>query len=204
MRLGLLTDATTGTIYNLNPTASRLMARPIPELLWIPRALGINPLISQLWSKYEPLSNESGIAPNPSICDGVNLQGLQANVGVPQKDNFGVVRVDHDFSDKWHFMSSYRYYSLSSRTIDQVDIGGFFPGDKLGVPSSQSNNPQAPWYLVAGLTPTSPPTPPTTSITAFCAIGGTGAGGRYDTVSGLGGALEPFGESRDNFWLPTT
>ena len=41
---------------------------------------------------------------------------------------------------------------LDSGTIDQVDIGGFFTGDKLGVPSSQSNNPQAPWYLVAGLT----------------------------------------------------
>ncbi|PYX84055.1 MAG: hypothetical protein DMG68_21400, partial [Acidobacteria bacterium] len=64
----------------------------------------------------------------------------------------GVARIDHDFGDKWHFMSSYRYFKLTTATIDQVDIGGFFPGDKLGVPASQSSAPQLPWYYVAGLT----------------------------------------------------
>ena len=49
-------------------------------------------------------------------------------------------------------MSSYRYYNLTSASTQQVDIGGFFPGDTLGVPQSLSNNPQQPWFLVAGLT----------------------------------------------------
>ncbi len=55
------------------------------------------------------------------------MQGFLGNLATPQKDNFGVVRVDHDFGDKWHFMSSYRYYHLIRATTDQVDIGGFFP-----------------------------------------------------------------------------
>ena len=39
-------------------------------------------------------------------------------------------------------------------TNDQMDIGGFFPGDTWAFPTSLSNNPQQPWFLVAGLTPT--------------------------------------------------
>ena len=150
MRLGLLTDATTGTIFNLNPTAVTFNGTTYPGTTLDPRAIGINPLISQLWSKYEPLSNESGCG--LQRCDAANVQGFLANVSTPQKDNFGVVRLDHDFGDKWHFMSSYRYYHLTRATTDQVDIGGFFQGDTLGVPASQSNRPQVPWYLVAGVT----------------------------------------------------
>ncbi len=201
MRLGLLTDATTGAIFNLNPTPVTFNGNTYPGTTLDPRAVGINPLMSQLWSKFEPLSNESGCA--LPRCDGVNVQGFLANVGVPQKDNFGVVRVDHDFGDKWHFMSSYRYYSLTRGTIDQVDIGGFFTGDKLGVPSSQSNNPQAPWYLVAGLTTNI--TSNTTNDVHYSFLRNWWQWGRAgDTIqfAGLGGALEPFGESRDNVLAP--
>ena len=61
--------------------------------------------------------------------------------------------LDHDFGDKWHFMSSYRYYNLTRATTEQVDIGGFFPGDKLG--QSRSRCPtvrSSRGILVAGLT----------------------------------------------------
>ena len=93
-----------------------------------------------------PLSN-SACTGSLSRCDGSNIQQFTANLAVPQNSNFGVARLDHDFGDKWHFMSSYRYYKLTSASTDQVDIGGFFPGDKLGTPASQSSNPQEPWYL---------------------------------------------------------
>ena len=95
-------------------------------------------------------------------------------------------------------MSSYRYFKLTRATIDQIDIGGFFPGDKLGAPTSQSTNPQEPWYLVAGLT-----TNITSNVTNdihYSFLRNWWAWGRAgDTIqiSGLGGALEPFGESRD-------
>ena len=97
-----------------------------------------------------PLSNESGCG--LIWCDGVNVLGYRANIAIPQSSNFGVVRIDHDFGDKWHFMGSYRYYNLTSATTNQVDIGGFLSGNKLGTPVSLSNNPQQPWFLVIGLT----------------------------------------------------
>ena len=106
-------------------------------------------MVQQLWSKYEPPSNFGCVN---SLCDGVNILGFHGNVYLPLSSKFSVVRVDHDFSSKWHFMSSWRYYNLKNPTTDQVDIGGFFKGDTLGVPASQSSDPQQAWYLVAGLT----------------------------------------------------
>src|SRR6185437_6672302 len=67
MRLGLIYDTANKTFFNLNPTpvtykgvTYQPAACPAsPNGLCDPRGLGINPLISQLWSKYEPLPNES-------------------------------------------------------------------------------------------------------------------------------------------------
>ncbi len=73
-------------------------------------------------------------------------------MAIPWKDNFGVLRLDHDFGAKWHFNASFRYYHMERATSDQVDIGGFFPGDTLGQPASVSSRPQVPWYLATGLT----------------------------------------------------
>jgi hypothetical protein len=49
-------------------------------------------------------------------------------------------------------MSSYRYARLINLTTNQVDIGGFFPGDKLGQPVAVAPRPQLPSYFVAGVT----------------------------------------------------
>jgi hypothetical protein len=185
MKLGILQDPA-GNLYNLQALD--------------PRGMGLSPAVHQLW-QFEPASN-AACAAGPR-CDGPNAQGFTANVSVPLKSNFGVLRLDHDFSKKWHFMSSYRYFKLTRATIDQVDIGGFFPGDKLGVPSSQSTNPQVPWYLVAGLT-----TNISSNVTNdihYSFLRNWWAWGRAgDTIqiSGLGGALEPFGEKRDEELAP--
>ncbi len=187
LRNGIITDPSTGTLFNLKTLD--------------PRGIGIDPMVQQLWQKYEPLSNESGCG--LPRCDGANVQGFLANVAVPQSDNFGVLRLDHDFSAKWHFMSSYRYYHLTRATIDQIDIGGFFPGDTLGKPASLSNNPQVPWYLVAALTTNI--TSNTTNDFHYSFLRNWWAWGREgDTIqfAGVGGALEPFGESRDNVLAP--
>ena len=93
-----------------------------------PRGIGINPLVQQMWNKYMPLSNETGCG--LGRCDGLNVLGFTANMSTPQTSNFGVARLDHDFGDKWHFMSSYRYYNLTSASTQQVDIGGFFPATR--------------------------------------------------------------------------
>ena len=63
MRLGLLTDATTGAIFNLNPTPVTFNGNTYPGTTLDPRAVGINPLMSQLWNKFEPLSNNQ-VAPS--------------------------------------------------------------------------------------------------------------------------------------------
>jgi Carboxypeptidase regulatory-like domain len=205
MRLGLLTFS--GITYNLNATAVTYNGVTYPgnanctpangfaSGVCDPRGKGINPLVQQLWTKYMPAANEiSGCG--QSRCDGVNIQGFRANMEIPQNSNFGVARVDHDFGSKWHFTSSYRYFSLTDATTDQFDIGGFFPGDTLGVPSSRSTAPQKPWYLVAGMT---------TNITSnftndfhYSFLRNYWSWGRAGDViqfAGLGGALEPLGES---------
>jgi Carboxypeptidase regulatory-like domain len=154
LRLGLLQDSA-GNFYNLNPTSVTFNGTTYPTGYGCsgpcdPRNLGINPLIQQLWSTYEPEPNAA--CAGQSLCDTANVLGYAANLSLPQKSKFAVARIDHDFSSKWHFMTSYRYYKLTNATDDQVDIGGFFSGDKLGTPVSQSSDPQQAWFWVAGLT----------------------------------------------------
>jgi len=43
------------------------------------------------------------------------------------KSNFLVGRLDHDFSEKWHFMTTYRYYKQTKAVDNQVDIAGSSP-----------------------------------------------------------------------------
>ena len=111
-----------------------------------PRGVGISPTVSQMWSKYEPACN------NFALGDGLNTCGFQGNLSYPLSTDFGVVRVDHDFGDKWRWFASYRYYREENPTTNQVDIGGFLPGDKFGQPASASSFPVSPRYLTTGLT----------------------------------------------------
>ena len=115
-----------------------------------PRGLGFNPIVRQIWQTMEPLPNDPQYV--NSVSDGVNQQGYLANISLPQKSDFFVVRLDHEFGSKWKFMSSYRYYRFSQLATTQVDIGGVLPGDTFGVPASSAPRPQKPSYLVAGLT----------------------------------------------------
>ncbi|HXZ42302.1 MAG TPA: carboxypeptidase-like regulatory domain-containing protein [Terriglobales bacterium] len=200
LKLGLITDPA-GTVYNMNPTAVTFNGVTYPGNANCtgpcdPRGIGINPLVQQVWQKYEPASNSTCIN---SLCDGVNELGFAGNVRLPEKNNIAVARVDHDFGKSWHFMTSYRYFKFNTNgTQDQVDIGGFFPGDTLGVPASQSSDPQQAWYWVAGMTTNI--TPNTTNDFHYSYLRNWWQWNRAgDTVQipGLGGALEIFsGESQ--------
>jgi Carboxypeptidase regulatory-like domain len=119
-----------------------------------PRGIGIDPTVQAMWNKYEPQGTAAGcgqVGGGPR-CDGVNELGFVGNVALPQTSNFAVTRFDHDFGSKWHLNTTYHYYNLHRATTSQVDIGGAFPGDTLGVPSSLSNRPQQTWFYTAGLT----------------------------------------------------
>ena len=117
-----------------------------------PRGIGINPVVSQMWNRFEPPPND------PSFGDTLNTQGFRAPLALPVKETFAVGRVDHDFGDKWRAFLSYRYYHETAPSTNQIDIGGLLPGDKLGVPASVSNNPIDPRYFVFGLSSTLSPT----------------------------------------------
>jgi hypothetical protein len=148
MRLGILTFG--GVSYNLNTGTN---CGPNGTAACDPRGLGINPLVQAFWNKFEPVGNDPSCnVLSGKYCDGFNEIGFKTNVTTPFSSNFGVARIDHDFSPKWHFTSSYRYYKLTRSTLNQVDVGGAFAGDTLGTGTSLSVRPQQPWYYVAGLT----------------------------------------------------
>src|SRR5580704_10217118 len=198
LRLGLLTDSSTGQIaYNLNNApvtyngttyAANYGCAAAPGGLCDPLGAGLNPLVQQIWSKYEPQSNATC---SQSLCDGANVLGFAGNLNTPTTSNFDVVRVDHDFGSKNHFMASWRYYNIKLAGSEQVDIGGFFPGDKLGVPASASSDPVQDWYLVAGLTTNI--TSNTTNDFHYSYLRNWWAWSRAGAppqIAGLGGALE--------------
>jgi hypothetical protein len=199
LQLGLLTDTTTGAIdYNLNNAPVTYKGTTYPANygcvgLCDPLGLGLNPLVSQLWSKYEPPSNASCNSGN-NLCDGANILGFAGTLSLPTTSNFGVMRIDHDFSSKHHFMASYRYYNIKLASDSEVDIGGFFPGDNKGTPASQASDPVQDWYLVAGLT--SNITSHTTNDFHYSFLRNWWAWGRSGAppqLAGLGGALEMMG-----------
>jgi len=118
-----------------------------------PRGIGINPVISQLWSTYEPEPNDCA-----GYGDHLNTCGFFGALKLPQSSNFDVTRIDHDFGAKWRLMTSYRIYKLTLPATNQVDIGGLLKGDTKGVLASASANPAQPRYGVVGLTGTLTPT----------------------------------------------
>jgi hypothetical protein len=134
--------------YNL---ATSTQCGPAGNMPCDPRGIGLDPTINQLWNKYEPPPNDC-VNSGSVGGDNLNTCGYTAPLVLPIRDDFFVVRLDHDFTDRWHFMSSYRFFRLEEPTTDQVDIGGVAPGDTLGVPSSKSSDPAQPRYFVAGLT----------------------------------------------------
>lgn len=169
-----------------------------------PRGVGISPVVAAMWGQYEPEGNDTSCGSLAGgKCDGVNELGFKANMALPMKSNDLVFRLDHDLSTKWHWFTSFRYYKLTQLTTSQYDIGGFFTGDKLGVPTSTASRPLQPWYLVSGLT---------TNITANTTndfhysylrnFWSWSTNNAPPQESGLGGALEPFGESASSVLAP--
>src|SRR5579863_5223717 len=202
LQLGLITDPTTGAVYNLNPNAVTYNGTTYPGsgTTYDPRGIGINPLVQQIWKAYEPKSNA---ACSQNECDGANELGFTGNVGLPTTSDFAVGRLDHDFGAKWHFMSTYRWNKLTSNNDNQIDIGGFFSGDTLGVPASIAKGPLQSHLLVMGLTTNI--TPNTTNDFHYSFLRNWWAYARQgDTpqTPTLGGALEIYsgetaGETQD-------
>ena len=181
--------------YNLNPnpvTVNGVTYQPAtcPAGACDPRGIGLNPVVNQIWSKQMPLAN------NPLGGDTYNTQGFLASIREPVTSNNYVGRIDHDFSDKWHWYLTYRDYKLVSLTGNQVDIGGVLPGGTFGIPHATAPRPQQPSVWTSGMTTTINPTTTNTLVFSYLrqfwqwsTDNGPAQG------FGLGGALEIGGES---------
>ncbi|HKF23981.1 MAG TPA: carboxypeptidase regulatory-like domain-containing protein, partial [Candidatus Angelobacter sp.] len=165
-----------------------------------PRTIGLNPVINQLWTKFEPHANDPA---NTGFGDTLNTQGYKTTVGLPRNDDFGVTRIDHDFGQKWHFTSTYHYYRVVANTTDQVDVGGVVSGDALGQGSSHALRSSVASLITAGLT-----TNVTSNLTNDFHYSYTRNWWQWLTaaaptqLAGLGGALEIGGESRTGSLIP--
>ena len=171
-----------------------------------PRGIGINPVVQAMWQKYEPAGTAAGcdLAGGGTRCDGVNELGFVGNIPLPEKSNFGVTRVDHDFGSKWHFNSTYHYYNLKRATTSQVDIGGAFTGDTLGTPTALSNRPQQAWFYTAGLTTNISPNVTNDFHYSFLRNywAWDSANAPPQPGTGSSGVLEPFGETASEVLAP--
>jgi hypothetical protein len=145
------------TIHRNVPSASLIAGNIVDPVTGVstslasidPLHVGLNPLVSQIWNTYEPASNAACFQ---ALCDGTNVQGFAGNIPIATTSKFIATRLDHDFSPKWHFNATYHFFKLTDATTDQVDIGGFFPGDTKGVPASLSKDPAEPQMWAVGLT----------------------------------------------------
>jgi hypothetical protein len=193
--------STIGT-FNINPvpvTVNGVTYQPAKcgagsNLACDPRGVGLNPIVSQLWSQFLPRANDPG---NTNFGDTLNTQGYKTTVALPRNDNFGVTRIDHDFGQKWHATGTYHYFNGGGLTNDQVDIGGLLAGDQLGVGAAQSRR-----FSVASLATFGLTTNVTSNLTNDFHYSYTRNWWEWTTaaappqLAGLGGALEIGGESR--------
>src|SRR5262245_12131317 len=146
--------------YNLNPTPVTVngatyqpanICGAAGNLPCDPRAIGLNPLVNQIWSKFMPLPNDPSCS-GAGGCDQFNTQAYRSPIRLPQDSDFLVGRLDHDFGPNWRFMTSYRYYRLNQFANTQYDIGGALPGNTFGQAASSAPRAQKPSYYVVGLT----------------------------------------------------
>ena len=156
-----------------------------------PRGIGISSVTSKIWNTMMPAPN------NPLGGDTYNTQGLLSTIREPLSSNNYVGRIDHDFNDKWHWFLSYRDLKLVNLTGNQIDIGGIFPGDQLGVPKATAPRPQQPSVWTSGLTTSI--TSSTTNTFVFSYLRTfwqySSDNGPPQPIPGLGGAVELGGES---------
>ena len=181
--------------YNMNPVpvtvnGTTYMPAQCGTTTCDPLGIGLNQQVSTIWNKYMPMPND------PTFGDTHNTQGYLSTINLPQTSNFYVGRIDHDFGDKWRLFTSYRYFSFTNLTANQVDVGGLLPGDTFGQYDARAPRPQKPDYFVGGITTSVSPS--TTNDFHFSFLKNwwqwaDSAGPAQ--LPGLGGALEMGGES---------
>jgi len=153
LRAGILQlrDASGNLVqYNMK---SSTQCGPSGGLPCDPRGVGLNPVATEIWSKYMPEPNDMSGGDHLG-----NTYGYRGNLVYTLRDDFGVVRIDHDFGQKFRLFTTYRMWKENNPNTHQVDVGGLLPGDKKGQFASASSMPNEPMMWVTGLTTTLTPT----------------------------------------------
>jgi hypothetical protein len=151
LRAGTLRFMDASDIVRDYPLATSTSCGPGSTSACDPRGLGLNPVVSALWS-HLPVGNDS------SVGDGLNTIGFRSTARTPSSSDSGIGRLDHNVSDNWHFMGSLRYSDATSLLSSQVDIGGLLKGDTLGTPVAIHSQSSQPHYFVVALTGVIKPT----------------------------------------------
>jgi hypothetical protein len=158
-----------------------------------PRGIGLNPVAKQLWDTYMP-------EPNDPKCTDLNSKCYFGGLSYPLKDDYFMVRMDHDFGSKWRAFVGYTWFNENNPSTRQVDFGGLGAGHTKGQFASASSVPRKPRRFVMGLTGSL--TPSLTNEFHFSYVRGFWQWlnvGAQPQISGIPGALE-FGESSQ--WIP--
>jgi len=145
LRAGTLRFRDASGIMRDYPLANSTSCGPGNTSACDPRGLGLNPVVSALWS-HLPNGND------PTVGDGLNTIGFRSTVSTPSSSNYGIGRLDHYLAGNWHFMGSVRYSEATSLLSSQVDLGGLLNGDTAGKPVAIHGETAQPHYFVAGLT----------------------------------------------------
>ncbi len=188
LRLGLIQISGVGT-FNINPSPVSYNGVTYPSATCPagacdPRGLGLNPITKAIWGQM-PLPND------PQAGDGLNTQGYLTSLATPQQSDQYTGRVDHDFGQKWHLMSSYRYFTFTELTTNQVNIAS-----ALSAATSTAPRVQKPSFFVVGLSTTVSPT--ITNDFRFSYLRNYWqwfSNGAAPQVPGLGAAVEIGGET---------
>ena len=145
LRQGILRfNDSTATVrsYDLKSATS---CGPMSSSACDPRGLGISPVVRSVWSQFEPNGND------PSLGDGLNTIGFNAPLTYNLTENFGLGRLDYNFSDKWRFTGAVRYSKTRGFSPDQFDIGGLVCSQK-GVPCATTSQRLQPRHFTVGAT----------------------------------------------------
>lgn len=87
-----------------------------------PRGLGISPTVQAFWNLMPP-GNFGGVG------DGLNETGFRGTASDPLDTDYGVLRLDHNFTDKWRFSGSYTYWRDILNGAGQISILNGQPKD---------------------------------------------------------------------------
>jgi hypothetical protein len=80
-----------------------------------PRGLGLNPSVAAQLAQM-PQPNLSGVG------DGLNTSGYFVNLPTPIQTDYGVMRLDHNFSDKVTLNTSFTYYRIDQAGTSDISI----------------------------------------------------------------------------------